>query len=93
MGMILYDSDLKELAENFTKHDGEFIIINLRSNGTYYIRVFGDNTGNVYDLMWATSEHLIENIPGYDVLILLGSIFGIASIIAIKWKRSKLEHK
>ncbi|KKN20284.1 hypothetical protein LCGC14_0937220, partial [marine sediment metagenome] len=83
MGLIVYDSDYREIAENFTKHDGEFIIINLRLNGTYYIRVFGDNTGNVYDLMWATSELPIENIPGYDILILLGSLFGIVSIIAI----------
>ncbi|KKM22640.1 hypothetical protein LCGC14_1623210, partial [marine sediment metagenome] len=93
MGLEVYDFEMRKVAENFTEHDGEIINVNLRLNGTYYIRVFGDNTGNVYDLMWATSELPIENIPGYDILILLGSLFGIVSIIAIKWKRNKLKQK
>ncbi len=93
IGLIVYDGNLKEVAENFTRHDNEYINIKLRNNGTYYIRVFGDDTGNVYNLIWATSDYEIAQVPGYDILILLGSLFGIASIIVFKWKRSKLKHK
>lgn len=94
LGFEVYDDTLKKVTGNFTMEDNDFVAYRLRSNGTYYIKIFGDNTGNVYNLLWKTKEDIpIEEIPGYDILILLGSIFGVASIVVIKWKRSKFNRK
>ncbi|MHA2006334.1 MAG: PPC domain-containing protein [Promethearchaeota archaeon] len=93
MGLEIYDEDLKKVTGNFTLRDHDFIDYRLRSNGTYYIKIFGDNSGNTYSLIWtAEEEELFEAIPGYDLLILIISIFGIAAI-SIKIKRSKIKHK
>ena len=44
--------------------------------------------------MWKTKEDVpFEQVPGYDILILLGSVFGVASILVLRWKRSKLNHE
>ena len=94
MGFEVYDDGLRKIIGNFTLEDDDFILYRLRSNGTYYIKVFGDNTGNVYNMLWKTKEDIpIEDIPGYDILILLGSVFGVASIIVLKLKRSKSNRK
>ncbi len=94
MGFEVYDDELTRVVGNFTLEDNDFVAYRLRSNGTYYIKVFGDNSGNVYNLLWKTKEDIpIEEIPGYDILILLGSIFGVISIVVIKWKRSKFNRK
>jgi len=94
MGFEVYDDGLRRIIGNFTMEDDDFILYRLRSNGTYYIKVFGDNTGNVYNLLWKTKEDIpIEDIPGYDIFILLGSVFGVASIVVLKLKRSKLNRK
>jgi len=94
LGFEVYDDSLKKITGNFTLEDNDFVAYRLRSNGTFYIKVFGDNTGNVYNLLWKTKDDIpIEEIPGYDILILLGSIFGVASIVIIKWKRSKFNRK
>ena len=94
IGIEVYDDELSRKTGNFTMEDNDFIVYRLQSNGTYYIKVFGDNSGNVYDLIWNTKDHIpIEDIPGYDILILLGSIFGVASVVILKWKRSKYSHK
>ncbi|HEC40979.1 hypothetical protein LCGC14_0831960 [marine sediment metagenome] len=89
MGLELYDWNFNKLAENFTMSDNEIINYVLPSNGTYYIKIFGDNTGNVYYIFWAAlANEDIEMIPGYDLLIVLGAIIGISTIV-IKKKRSK----
>ncbi|MFX1418429.1 MAG: hypothetical protein ACFE9N_05860 [Promethearchaeota archaeon] len=89
VGIEIYDWDLNRLTDNFTARDNEYINYELPSNGTYYIRVFGDNKGSPYDLWWELREHSKGMIPGYDILILLGAIFGVATVITLKWKRSK----
>jgi len=92
MGFEVYDEDLNKITGNFTLTDNDYIVHDV-SNGTHYIRVFGDNSGNVYNLWWATQEsEEIGMIPGYDLLILIASIIGI-STVGIKIKRSKLKHK
>ncbi len=94
MGFEVYDDGLRKIIGNFTMEDDDFIVYRLRSNGTYYIKVFGDNTGNVYNMLWKTKEDIpIEDIPGYDIIILLGSVFGVASIVVLKLKRSKFNRK
>jgi hypothetical protein len=91
IGFEVYDENSNKITGNFTPTDHDFIDYVVPSNGTYYIRVYGDNSGNVYDLWWST-ERSDEGgmIPGYDILILLGSVVGITAII-IKMKRSKIK--
>lgn len=89
LGIELYDWDLFRLEDNFTGDDNVYINYVLPSNGTYYIRIFGDNTGSPYGIMWWLNEYSEGMIPGYDILILLGAIFGVSTVITIKWKRSK----
>jgi hypothetical protein len=61
------------------------------SSGIYHIKVYGDNTGNLYDLIWETEEDQSGGgIPGYDLLFLFCTILGILSIMVIKWKKTKL---
>ncbi|MBA7554060.1 hypothetical protein ES705_46672 [subsurface metagenome] len=92
MGFEVYDNHLIKITGNFTLTNNDYIVHDV-SNGTYYIRVYGDNLGNVYNLWWGTQElEEIGMIPGYDLLILIASIIGV-SIVAIKLKRSKLKHK
>lgn len=92
MGFEVYDEDLNKITGNFTLTDNDYIVRDV-SNGTHYIRVFGDNSGNVYNLWWATQEpEEIGMIPGYDLLILIASIIGV-TMAGIKIKRSKLKHK
>ena len=92
MGFEVYDEDLNKITGNFTLTDNDYIVHDV-SNGTHYIRVFGDNSGNVYNLWWATREpEEIGMIPGYDLIILIASIIGV-TIAGIKIKRSKLKHK
>ncbi|MFX0004845.1 MAG: Loki-CTERM sorting domain-containing protein, partial [Candidatus Hermodarchaeota archaeon] len=91
IGLELYDGDLTKLTSNFTTRDNEYLIYDLPSNGTYYIRIYGDNSGSPYDLRWELREVEKEMIPGYDIFILLGAIFGVSTVISIRRKRSKKE--
>ncbi|TKJ23323.1 MAG: hypothetical protein CEE43_04090 [Promethearchaeota archaeon Loki_b32] len=90
IGIEIYDGDLSKVTENFTNEDNELINYDLPSNGTYYIRIHGYHSGNIYSLRWETWEpHIEDMIPGYDVVIILGAIFGVAALLTLKWKRSK----
>ncbi len=90
IGVELYNWDYNRLVTNFTEKDMEFINYKVPSNGTYYIRIFGDRTGNVYSIEWHAESPEVEGmIPGYDIFILLGAIFGVATVVTIKIKRSK----
>jgi hypothetical protein len=93
MGFEVYDENNNKITSNFTLTDNDYINFVVPSNGTYYIRIYGDRSGNVYNLLWFTEENPdFGAIPGYNVLILIGSFVGITTII-IKMKRSKLKHK
>lgn len=89
LGVKIYDWDHTELTGNFTMDDNEYVNFELPSNGTYYIRIYGDNSGSPYSILWELRENNKEMIPGYDILILLGAIFGVVTVITMKWKRSK----
>jgi hypothetical protein len=90
VGVELYDWNYRRLVTNFTERDFEFINYDVPSNGTYYIRIFGDRSGNVYSIRWHAEEPPVEGmIPGYDIFILLGAIFGVATVTIRKYKRSK----
>ncbi|MFW9824070.1 MAG: PPC domain-containing protein [Candidatus Thorarchaeota archaeon] len=93
MGFEVYDGYLTKLTGNFTLDDNDYIKYELPSNGTYYIRVYGDNSGNVYNLWWAAEEYdPIGMIPGYDTLILAIAIIGVSALV-ITIKRSKIKHQ
>ncbi len=90
LGIEIYDGDYAKITSNITQVDNEVISYDLPSDGTYYIRIFGDFSGNVYNLIWTAREPYAEDmIPGYDIFIILGAVFGVATIITMKWKRSK----
>jgi len=57
MGFEVYDEDLNKITGNFTLTDNDYIVHDV-SNGTHYIRVFGDNSGNVYNLWSVSYTHL-----------------------------------
>jgi hypothetical protein len=93
MGLDIYDSNHTKITGNFTLDDNDYIDYDVLSNGTYYIRIYGDNSGNVYNLWWVTEEsEPIGMIPGYDTLILILSIVGVTAVV-IKMKRSKFKHQ
>lgn len=91
MGFEVFDGSLTKLTGNFTLEDNDYIKYELPSNGTYFIRVYGDNSGNVYNLWWAVEEYdPIGIIPGYDIIIMILSVIGISAVV-IKIKRSKIK--
>jgi len=93
LGFEIYNVNLTEITGNFSMIDDAKIDYVLPSSGVYYIRVYGDNTGNVYNLRYFTSEDFpLDQIPGYDTLILIISIVGVSAVV-IKKKRSKFKHK
>ncbi|MFX0001379.1 MAG: pre-peptidase C-terminal domain-containing protein [Candidatus Hodarchaeota archaeon] len=94
IGIEIYDSGIYKKTSNFTESDNEFIDYVVPSNGTYFIRIFGDNSGNVYTLKWTTrAPETPELIPGYDAFILFSVIFGVTTIIILQLKRSKKHRK
>jgi hypothetical protein len=93
MGFEIFDSNHTKITGNFTLKDNDRIKYVMPSAGVYYIRVYGDNSGNLYNLWWDTEEsRSVGGIPGFDLVILIGSILGI-TILIIKIKRSKFKNK
>ncbi len=94
IGIEIFNWDGSKVTSNFTMKDNEYISYDLPSNGTYYIRIFGDHSGNIYSLLWKTREPNIEEmIPGYDIFILLVTLFGFATVILIKNNRRKYRYR
>lgn len=91
IGIEIYNGGYSKVTSNFTMKDNDYISYVLPSNGTYYIRIFGDyDKRNIYNLRWDTNPPSTEEmIPGYDLFILLGALFGVVVIFILKWKRNK----
>ncbi|MFX1363814.1 MAG: PPC domain-containing protein [Promethearchaeota archaeon] len=90
LGIEIYNSEGSQVISNFTNEDNEIINYRVPSNGTYFIRIFGDtDAGNIYSLSWHTMDPKEEMIPGYDIFILLGVIMGVGVVITLKWNKSK----
>jgi len=86
----LYDNNGNLIISNASTTDNEYLNYIVSLSGVYYIEVYGNNTGNIYDFTWETKEVLpSETIPGYDLLFFLSSILIIALLLFIKWKRIK----
>jgi len=86
MGFKIYDYNYKEITGNFTLSDNDYINYILPSNGTYYIRVYGDNSGNTYNLFWeALKSEETSMILGIYLFILFGAIIGISMLILLKY--------
>lgn len=73
------------ITSSQTSTDNEYIDITHPSNGTYYLRVYGDDVGNSYDLWWNIDLEIPPDngymIPGYNFIILFSSILVISAII------------
>lgn len=84
------DSLLNPLALSNTTSNSEQINQVLTATGTFYILVFGLGMGNSYDLKYKIESIGDETeIPGYNLLFLIGALFGI-SIILIRKRFKKL---
>ena len=88
----VYDSNGTQLITlSQTSTDNEYIDYILPSRGIYYLRVYGDDVGNSYDLWW-NNDYAQDNgpmIPGYNFIILFSSISVITAIIIGKWMKNK----
>ena len=84
----VYDNtgtQLITLSQSIT--DNEYIDYSLPSSGFYYLKVYGDDAGNSYDLWWdnrstnGNGPPPESMIPGYDLLLLFAFISVISAII------------
>jgi len=83
--ITVYDSSLSFITASWSSTDNEYINTIVPSSGIYYLLIEWGDAGNEYDLKWSSQPPGggSPGIPGYNVLILFGSIFAI-SIIIIK---------
>lgn len=76
--LAVYDDFGSLIISSTSLTDNEKIDYRLPYNGTFYIKVYGDNSGNSYNLKWDAMFAGLQ-IPGYNLSIL----FGITLIISI----------
>ncbi|MFX0146071.1 MAG: clostripain-related cysteine peptidase, partial [Candidatus Hodarchaeota archaeon] len=84
--IAVYDNTLSLIAEAWSMTDNEYINTVVPSSGTYYLLIYYGDAGNEYDLRWysqSTTDGDGPGIPGYNILILCGSIL-LISLILIK---------
>ncbi|MBA7654321.1 hypothetical protein ES703_62198 [subsurface metagenome] len=86
--LALYNSTGDLITSSASTTDNEFINYVVSSSGTYFIKVYGDNAGNSYNLIWSSIEYTPPGgggpvVPGYDLLFLFGVIIAI-SILTIR---------
>ncbi|MFX1321662.1 MAG: clostripain-related cysteine peptidase [Promethearchaeota archaeon] len=83
--ITVYDNSLSFITASWSSTDNEYINTIVPSSGIYYLLIDWGDAGNEYDLKWSSQPPGggSPGIPGYNVLILFGSIFAI-SIIIIK---------
>ncbi|MBN1515317.1 pre-peptidase C-terminal domain-containing protein, partial [Candidatus Sumerlaeota bacterium] len=60
LNLLLYDEYGNLVASSSTDTDNEQIIIDMPSEGYYYIVVTGTNSGNEYDLVWSLTGMLSD---------------------------------
>jgi len=86
----LYDTKHNWIEGSYSIDDNEYIEVFLSGSEAYYIRVYGANTGNSYDLRYETFNEGNEGpynpngmIPGSEILIFLISYVSIVSIVGL----------
>ncbi|KKL74862.1 hypothetical protein LCGC14_2060650, partial [marine sediment metagenome] len=52
MDLEIYDRDFYYIDGSYLPGDSEYLEFDLAWSGIYYLRVFGDNMGNFYNLFW-----------------------------------------
>ncbi|MFX1479011.1 MAG: pre-peptidase C-terminal domain-containing protein [Promethearchaeota archaeon] len=99
INLALYNSTSDLITSSTSTTDNEYINYIVSSSGTYYIRVYGDDVGNSYTLIWSSTEYTPPGdgrpaVPGYALLYLVGIIF-IISALSIRNlnKRKALIHE
>jgi len=86
MGFRIYDNNMNEITGNFTMNDNDYIDYILPSNGIYYIKIFGDNSGNTYNLFWDAWKNEGTNIITiFYLFLLIGAIIGVTMLILLKY--------
>jgi hypothetical protein len=50
--LVVYDAAGNRIAESTSVTDNESLDIEVPTSGTHYLKVYGDNAGNTYDLRW-----------------------------------------
>ena len=88
LGIMLFDNLLYPLGTSNTTYYMEVINYAVTGNETYYIVVDGFGLGTSYNLKY-TFKAKQQSIPGYNLLLILGALFGI-SIIVIRKQLLKL---
>jgi hypothetical protein len=100
LDLEIYDSTGTLVTGSASSTDNEQIDYIVPSAGIYYIRVYGNNIGNEYDLRWnsiipKTSDGDKE-VPGYNLMFFLGVLITI-TIIYIrnlgKRKKTNIKNK
>ena len=86
MGFMIYNYEMKEITGNFTLKDNDYIDYTLPSSGTYYIKVYGDNSGNTYNLFWETLEvNRDKTLLSVYLFFLFGGLIGVSMLLILKY--------
>ncbi len=77
INIAVYDSVGNFLTSSISTTNDEYIDLLLASSGTYYLRIYGDNAGNLYDLWWDDLAPPIDD--NYEENDVYSSAYNIAS--------------
>jgi hypothetical protein len=82
----VYDASLNLIRGSWSTTDNEHLTYTVPSSGTYYLLIWWGDQGNEYDLKWSSGvpSEGAPAIPGYNIILLFGSIFAIAIIVIRK---------
>lgn len=86
--LAVYDDYGSLIISSTSLTDNEKIDYRLPYNGTFYIKVYGDNSGNSYNLKW-DAMFAGPQIPGYNLSILFGITLIISIIFVIEIVKKK----
>ncbi|MFX1489015.1 MAG: pre-peptidase C-terminal domain-containing protein [Promethearchaeota archaeon] len=90
LDLEIYDSTGTFVTGSTSSTDNEQIDYLLPSAGIYYIRVYGNNIGNEYDLRWNSIPPKTDGIiPGYNLMFLLVVIIMITIASIRKFYKKK----
>jgi len=86
----LYDNNHNWIEGSYSSDDNEYLDVFLQGDETYYIRIYGSNMGNFYDLRYEAFGEGKDGrydpnkeMSASDVLIFLVSYFSVVSIAGI----------
>ena len=91
--IALYNNNGVLIIRNSSVTDNEQIDYIVSSNGTYYMKIYGNNSGNVYDLKYRTIQYTPPNgdddgksnneFPLVMIIIVISSIVGGVGVVTL----------